>query len=100
MEEKECSCHKVKVRGEEEYKALIHRLNRIEGQVRGIKRMVEEDAYCVDIVTQVLAVNSALNSFNKVLLAEHMKTCVINDIKNGNEEVIDELVKTVQKLMK
>lgn len=100
MEEKECSCHKMKVRDEEEYKALIHRLNRIEGQVRGIKRMVEEDAYCVDIVTQVLAVNSALNSFNKVLLAEHMKTCVINDIKNGKEEVIDELVKTVQKLMK
>jgi len=100
MGEKECACHKRKKRSEEEYKALMNRLNRIEGQVRGVKRMVEEDAYCIDILTQVSAVTSALNSFNKVLLAEHMRTCVINDIKDGNEEVIDELVKALQKLMK
>lgn len=93
-------CHKTKKRDAEEYKCLINRLNRIEGQVRGIKRMVEEDAYCPEILVQVAAVNAALNSFNKVLLANHIKTCVANDIRNGNDEVIDELVMTLQKLMK
>ena len=93
-------CHKTKKRDVEEYKCLINRLNRIEGQVRGIKRMVEEDAYCPEILVQVAAVNAALNSFNKVLLANHIKTCVANDIRNGNDEVIDELVMTLQKLMK
>ena len=78
----------------------IHRLNRIEGQVRGIKRMVEDDAYCTDILIQVSAVNSALNSFNKVLLANHIRTCVADDIRAGHEETIDELVATLQKLMK
>ena len=93
-------CHKTKVRSEKEYKDLIHRLNRIEGQVRGIKRMVEEDTYCTDILIQVSAVNAALNSFNKVLLANHIRTCVAEDIRQGKEETVDELVMTLQKLMK
>ena len=83
-----------------EYKDLITRLNRIEGQVRGIKKMVEEDRYCTDILTQVSAIQSALNSFNKVLLSQHIKSCVINDIRAGNDEVVDDLVETLQKLMK
>ena len=93
-------CHKTKERTEKEYKDLIHRLNRIEGQVRGIRGMVEKDAYCPDILVQVAAVNAALNSFNKVLLANHIRTCVVRDIKEGKEETIDELVCTLQKLMK
>lgn len=100
MEEiKEC-CHKKKERSEKEYKDLIHRLNRIEGQERGIKKMVESDTYCTDILVQVSAVNAALNSFNKVLLANHIRTCVANDIREGKEETIDELVATLQKLMR
>lgn len=99
MEEMKC-IHAKKERSEEEFKDLIHRLNRIEGQVRGIKRMVEDDAYCTDILIQVSAVNSALNSFNKVLLANHIRTCVADDIRAGHEETIDELVATLQKLMK
>ncbi len=97
----EC-CHeeKTKVRSPEEYKKLINRLNRIEGQIRGIKRMVENDAYCTDILTQTSAVNAALNAFNKELLANHIRTCVVDDIRAGNDEVIDDLVCTLQKLMK
>lgn len=99
-EEKECCCSKTKERTEKEYKDLIHRLNRIEGQIRGIKGMVERDAYCTDILTQVAAANAALNSFNKVLLANHIKTCVTEDILAGKEETVDELVTVLQKLMK
>ena len=100
-EEKECCCsHKTKERSEKEYKDMIHRLNRIEGQIRGIKGMVERDAYCTDLLVQVAAVNAALNSFNKVLLANHIKTCVTNDIREGREETVDELVTVLQKLMK
>ena len=99
-EKKECCCHKKKERTEKEYKDLLNRLSRIEGQVRGIKRMVEEVAYCTDILIQVSAVNAALNSFNKVLLANHIRTCVAEDIRAGKEETIDELVATLQKLMK
>ena len=99
-EKKECCCHKKKERTKKEYKDLLNRLSRIEGQVRGIKRMVEEDAYCTDILIQVSAVNAALNSFNKVLLANHIRTCVAEDIRAGKEETIDELVATLQKLMK
>jgi DNA-binding FrmR family transcriptional regulator len=95
-----CCCKKTKERSEQEYKDLIHRLNRIEGQIRGIRGMVERDAYCTDILTQVSAVSAALNSFNKVLLANHIKTCVMRDIKEGKEETVDELVATLQKLMK
>ena len=81
-ENKEC-CHKKKERSEKEYKDLVNRLNRIEGQIRGIKRMVESDTYCTDILIQVSAVNAALNSFNKVLLANHIRTCVADDINAG-----------------
>ncbi|MCI5511189.1 MAG: metal-sensing transcriptional repressor [Oliverpabstia sp.] len=101
MEEKrECCSHKTKERSEKEYKDLIHRLNRIEGQIRGIRGMVEKNAYCTDILVQVAAANAALNSFNKVLLANHIKTCVTRDIREGKEETVDELVETLQKLMK
>ena len=100
-EAKDCCCSpKTKERSEKDYKDLIHRLNRIEGQIRGIKGMVERDAYCTDILVQVAAVNAALNSFNKVLLANHIKTCVTNDIREGREETVDELVTVLQKLMK
>ena len=78
----------------------MNRLSRIEGQVRGVKKMVEEDRYCVDIITQVAAINAALNSFNKVLLENHIKTCVAEDIKAGSEEKMDELVATLKKIMK
>ena len=97
---KTCGCHKTKERSEKEYKDLIHRLKRIEGQIRGIRRMVEEDAYCTDILVQVSAANAALNSFNKVLLANHIRTCVADDIRAGKDETVDELVNTLQKLMK
>ena len=93
-------CHKTKQRSEEEYKKLIHRLNRIEGQIRGILGMVEKTAYCPDILVQVAAANAALNAFTKELLANHIKTCVADDIRAGRDETIDELVCTLQKLMK
>ena len=95
----EC-CKKTKHRSENEYKALINRLNRIEGQVRGIKNMLESDAYCTDILIQVSAINAALNAFNKELLANHIRTCVVDDIKDGNEDTVNELCDTLQKLMK
>lgn len=95
-----CCCGKQKLRDTKEQKDLMNRLKRIEGQVRGIESMVERDAYCTDILMQVSAVTSALNSFNKALLAEHVRTCVADNIKNGNDEVIDELVNVLQKLMK
>ena len=94
-----CS-EKHKVRDEKEYRDLMNRLKRIEGQVRGVEGMVENDAYCTDILIQVSAITSALNSFNKVLLANHMRTCVADNIREGNDEIIDELVLTLQKLMK
>lgn len=93
-------CHKTKERSDKEYKDLIHRLNRIEGQIRGIRGMVERGAYCPEILVQVAAANAALNSFNKVLLANHIRTCVAEDIREGREETVDELVATLQKLMK
>lgn len=96
----ECCCHKTKERTEEEYTRLIHRLNRIEGQIRGIRNMVEKSAYCPDILTQVAAANAALNAFSKELLAQHIRTCVARDIREGRDETIDELVTTLQKLMK
>ena len=84
-----------------EEKDLLKRLNRIEGQVRGVKAMVEDERYCVDILNQVSAVQAALNSFSKVLLSNHIKTCVVDDIEAGNgEEAVEELCKTIQKLMK
>ena len=97
---KECCSVRTKERSEEEYKSLIHRLNRIEGQIRGIRGMVERGAYCPDILIQASAVTAAVNAFNKELLANHIRTCVAHDIREGNDEVIDELVATLQKLMK
>ena len=93
-------CHKTKVRDEKEYKDLIHRLNRVEGQIRGIRGMLERDAYCIDILTQVEAAKAALSSFNKVLLANHIRDCVIRDVQAGKDETVDELVATLQKIMK
>ena len=93
-------CHKTKHRQEEERKALLNRLSRIEGQVRGIRKMVETDCYCTDILTQVSAVQAALNAFNRELLSSHIRTCVAEDIRRGKDETIDELVQTLQKLMK
>lgn len=94
-----CNC-KTTMRSEKEYKKLMNRLNRIEGQIRGIKGMLEKDAYCTDILIQVAAVNAALNSFNKELLSEHIRGCVARDIREGKDETINELVVTLQKLMK
>nr|WP_089983594.1 metal-sensing transcriptional repressor [Clostridium sp. C105KSO13] len=99
LEENQC-CPKTKHRDKDEYTCLIHRLNRIEGQVRGIKSMVENDRYCVDILVQVSAIQSALNAFNKELLANHIRTCVVEDIRDGKEDAVDELCTTIQKLMK
>ena len=93
-------CHRTKVRAENEFKSLIHRLNRIEGQIRGIKNMVESNAYCPDILVQAAAAGAALNAFNKELLANHIRTCVAEDIRAGKDETIDELLATMQKLMK
>lgn len=100
MESQSCDCHKTKERSPEEYKCLIHRLNRIEGQIRGIRGMVEKSAYCPDILAQVAAANAALNAFSRELLAEHIRTCVARDVREGREETLDELVATIQKLMK
>ena len=94
------SCEKNTHRTDEEKKKLINRLSRIEGQVRGIRGMIEKDAYCADVLVQSAAVNAAINSFNKDLLSRHIHSCVVRDIKNGDEEVIDELMKLITKLMK
>ena len=99
-EERECCHHRTKERSEKEYKSLMNRLSRIEGQIRGIKGMVERNVYCTDILIQVAAVNAALNSFNKELLAEHIRNCVVRDIREGKDETIEELVVILQKLMK
>ena len=100
MEYKCAHCAKKKEWTEKEYKDLINRLNRIEGQVRGVKNMVENDAYCMDIITQASAIAAALNSFNKVLLSNHIKTCVVDNIREGNDEVVDELITMLKKSMK
>ena len=95
-----CECCKKKERSEKERKDMINRLSRIEGQIRGIRSMVESCAYCPDILVQAAAVNAAVNAFNKELLAAHIRTCVAEDIRAGRDETIDELVTTLQKLMK
>lgn len=87
-------------RSPEEYRSLMNRLKRIQGQLRGIENMLENNAYCTDIMVQTAAVTAALNSFNKQLLASHMKSCVAQNIREGNDEVIDELLDTLQKMMK
>lgn len=95
-----CTTGKHKDRTDEEVRRLTHRLSRIEGQIRGLKEMLQNDAYCIDILVQVSAATAALNSFSKELLATHIKTCVAENIRNGNNEVVDELVCVLQKLMK
>ncbi|MDO4479146.1 MAG: metal-sensing transcriptional repressor [Lachnospiraceae bacterium] len=99
-ENKTCCCQRTKERSSEELKSLMNRLSRVEGQIRGIRRMLEEDAYCIDIVNQVSAANSALNAFNKELLTNHIRSCVAEDVREGGQDKLDELVKTLQKLMK
>lgn len=100
MPEEEADSEKHKQREAKEYKDLMNRLNRIEGQIRGIKGMVEDERYCVDILNQVASVQSALNGFNKVLLSNHIHSCVVKDIQEGREEAVDELCETIKKLMK
>ena len=95
-----CCCDRIKIRSDEEKKALINRLNRIEGQIRGIRNMVENDAYCADVLVQASAVSAALGSFNKELLASHIRSCVADDIKNGDGEKTDELIELLGKLLK
>ena len=99
MKEQSC-CQRTKIRSEEEMKKLMNRLNRIEGQVRGVKGMVENNAYCPDILTQVSAITAALNAFNRELLDSHIRTCVSDGLKNGSSEKLDELVALLPKLMK
>lgn len=96
----ETCCHRQKQRTLEERKALITRLNRIEGQVRGVKSMVEEERYCIDILNQVSAIGAALNSFSKELLSNHIHTCVVEDIRLGNKGAVEELCVTIKKMMK
>ena len=93
-------CMRTKERSEEEYRDLVHRLNRVEGQIRGIKGMLEKNAYCVDILNQVSAATSALNSFTRVLLENHIRSCVAEDIREGKDDKLEELLSTLQKLMK
>lgn len=97
--EENCTCNK-KYREKGEAMELIHRLNRIEGQIRGIRSMVEQDAYCVEILTQVLAASAALTAFSRELLNNHIRTCVVQDIREGGEEKVEELLKTIQKFIK
>ena len=99
MEEK-CCCHKTTRRSEEEYKKLINRLSRIEGQIRGIRGMVEKDAYCPDILVQSAAVTAAMNAFSRELLTNHIRTCVAEDVRSGGTEKVDELVQILQRLLK
>ena len=94
------SLHSHKHRDEEEQKDLIRRLNRIEGQIRGIRNMVENDAYCLDILTQVSAASAAMAAFSRVLLSAHIRTCVADDIREGNDQVIDELLSTLERMLK
>ena len=100
MEEKKCCCAKTTSRSEEQKKKLLNRLKRIEGQVRGLQTMIENDAYCNDILIQSSAVSAAMNGFNRELRAAHIHSCVVRDIRDGKDEVVDELITTIQKLMK
>ena len=94
------NCCRTKERSEEEYKSLVNRLNRIEGQIRGIKGMLDKNAYCPDILTQVAAANAALNAFGRELLSSHIRTCVVEDVRAGKEDTVDKLLTTLQKFMK
>ena len=98
--EEPCCCHKTKQRDDKEYRDLLNRLSRIEGQIRGIRGMLERDAYCADILTQSAAVSAAMNGFNRALLNAHLRNCVVRDIRAGDDSVVDELTDLLQKLMK
>ncbi len=107
MKEKHCACvreesccQKTKERTPEEYRRLVNRLNRIEGQIRGLRGMLDRNAYCPDILAQAAAANAALNAFSRELLSSHIRSCVVHDVREGNDEIIDELLATLQKLMK
>lgn len=99
-EKRPCCCCKKTVRSEDERRALINRLRRVEGQIRGIRGMLERDAYCADILTQSAAVSAAMNGFNRALLSAHLRNCVVRDIRAGDDSVVDELTDLLQKLMK
>ena len=99
IEDKNC-CHKQTHRTKEEKKIVNDRLNRIEGQIKGIKKMIENDAYCNDVLIQSAAVGAAINAFNRELLSNHIHSCVVRDIREGKDEVVDELMVTLQKLIK
>lgn len=96
----ECGHAQVTVRSEKAKKDLIARLNRIEGQVRGIKGMIEKDVYCDDILNQITAVHSAMNSVSKLILGNHMKSCLVTRIQAGEFDVVDELLYTIEKMLK
>lgn len=96
----ECCCEKTKMRSEEEKRALVNRLSRIEGQVRGIKEMLLDDKYCVDILTQTSAISSALNSFAREILESHIRSCVAEGVRSGDDEKIEELIKTIERFIK
>ena len=100
MEENNCPYCRTTERTEEERKKLCNRLSRIEGQIRGLKGMIEKDAYCADILTQSAAVSAALNAFNRELLSRHVKSCVARDLREGHDEVVDELTGLLEKLMR
>ena len=100
MESMKPCCEKSTHRTEEQRKALIHRLNRIEGQIRGLRGMIEADAYCTDVLTQSAAVNAAVNAFNRDLIAAHVRGCVSKELKAGNEAVVDDLICTLERLMR
>lgn len=97
---KECCCEKTKMRSEDEKKALINRLSRIEGQIRGIKQMLSDDKYCVDILTQTSATASAINSFAKEMLESHIRSCVIDGVRRGDDEKVEELIRTIERFIK
>lgn len=97
---KECCCEKTKMRSEDEKKALINRLSRIEGQIRGIKQMLSDDKYCVDILTQTSATASAINSFAKEILESHIRSCVIDGVRRGDDEKVEELIRTIERFIK
>ncbi|MBQ8350939.1 MAG: metal-sensing transcriptional repressor [Clostridia bacterium] len=100
MEQGCCPCHESKKRTEEEVHALLNRLSRIEGQVRGLRGMVERSAYCPDILNQVAATRAALDAFSRELLSAHIRTCVAEDVRAGREDTVEELVALLQRMMK
>lgn len=100
MSEINCCCHQTKERTPEEVRSLLNRLSRIEGQIRGLRRMVEEDAYCPDILTQASAAGAALDAFSRELLSAHLHTCVAERLQQGDDTVIDELMPILQKMMR